>query len=145
MAWARIAASGYRRPNAGWPKPRTEAETPTGTVGKMPSVDHAAACPAAPGSCFSLDELRPIGAGLLVFLQDTEPLRDFGVRLDQPAEIAPETVLVELVVRFDVPKATGIGRNLVGDDDAHHIAFPQPAAFHLKIDEPYADAKEKPG
>ena len=93
----------------------------------------------------SLDELRPIGAGPFVLLQDTEPPRDFGIRLDQPAEIAPETVLVELVVRFDVPQAAGIGGNLIGDDDAHHIAFPQPAAFHLEIDKPYADAKEKPG
>src|ERR1700730_2668801 len=93
----------------------------------------------------SLDELRPIGAGLLVFLQDTEPPRDFGIRLDQPAEIAAETILVELVVRSDVPQAAGIGGNLIGDDDAHYIAFPQPAAFHLEIDKPYADAKEKPG
>src|SRR5580704_13313068 len=98
------------------------------------------------GGCFCLlHELWSMRAGLFVFLQDTEPPRDFGIRLDQPAEIAPETVLVELVVRFDVPQAAGIGGNLVGDDDAHHITFPQPAAFHLEINKPYADAKEKPG
>lgn len=54
---------------------------------KAPPAGRAAACPYArdgrPAAAFaSLDELWPCGAGLLVFLQDTEPPGDFGIRLD---------------------------------------------------------------
>ena len=38
-----------------------------------------------------------------------------------------------------------VGRNLVGHDDAHHVVFPQPAGFHLEVDQADADAEEKPG
>ena len=37
------------------------------------------------------------------------------------------------------------GRDLVGDDDAHHLAFPQPAALDLEIDELDAGAEEEAG
>ena len=36
------------------------------------------------------------------------------------------------------------GRNLVADHDPHHVVFPQPAAFHLEIDQTDADAEEQP-
>src|SRR5664280_1806183 len=68
--------------------------------------------------------------------------RDLGIGLQQPAEIAAEAVLVELVVGLDVPQPAAIGRNLVGHDDAHHVVFPQPAGFHLEVDQADADAEE---
>ena len=37
------------------------------------------------------------------------------------------------------------GRDFVGDDDPHHLVFPQPAALHLEVDETDADAEEEPG
>src|SRR5579883_1359124 len=84
--------------------------------------------------------LRP-----LAFAHDAEPFGDLGIRLQQPAEVAAETVLVELLVRFDVPQATGIWRNLVGDDDPHHVVLPQPTSLHLEIDQANANAEEQPG
>ena len=56
-----------------------------------------------------------------------------------------EPVLVELVLGRDVPQPAAVGRNLVSDDDAHHVAFPEPAAFDLKIDELDARAEEEAG
>src|SRR5579885_1905572 len=84
--------------------------------------------------------LRP-----LAFAHDAEPFGDLGIRLQQPAAVAAETVLVELLVRFDVPQATGIWRNLVGDDDPHHVVLPQPTSLHLEIDQANANAEEQPG
>ena len=37
------------------------------------------------------------------------------------------------------------GRDLVGHDDPHQVVFPQPAAFHLEVDQADADAEEQPG
>ena len=51
----------------------------------------------------SLYELWTNRARLFVLLQDAEPSRDFRVGLDQAAEVTAEAILVELVVRFDVP------------------------------------------
>src|ERR1700742_2234740 len=84
--------------------------------------------------------LRP-----LAFAHDAEPLGDLGIGLHQPAEIAAEAVLVELLVRLDVPQAARVGGDLVGDDDSHHVVLPQPAGLHLEVDETNADAEEKPG
>ncbi len=36
-----------------------------------------------------------------------------------------------------------VRRDLVGDDDAHHLVFPQPSAFHLEIHKTDADAEEE--
>ena len=44
----------------------------------------------------------------LAFAHDAEALGDLGVGLDQPAEVAAEAVLVELLVRLDVPQPAGI-------------------------------------
>src|SRR5436305_13899107 len=91
-----------------------------------------------------LHEPRSAGPRRLVLLHDAETARHFGIGFDEPAHVAAEAVLVELVLRLDVPEPAGIGGNLVGDDYAHHLAFPQPSAFHLEVDEPDADAEEKP-
>src|SRR4051812_16388008 len=86
------------------------------------------------------------GAGrTLVLHQDAEPLGNFGIGFQEPTEIPAETVLVELLVRLDVPQPAGIRRDFVGDDDPHHVVFEQAAAFHLEIDQADADAEEKPG
>src|SRR3954453_23557795 len=81
----------------------------------------------------------------LVLHQDTEPLCHFGIGLQEAAEIPAEAVLVELLVRLDVPQPARVRRDLVGDDDPHHVVFEQAAAFHLEIDEADADAQKQAG
>src|SRR5229473_2357239 len=149
------ALEGRKRPGAAWP-PVTflRARLNPGTVARMeqaksgkPLPDYAAA-PPHPGyerPCLALDQDRPGALRALVLAHDAQPLGHFGVGLEQSAEVATEAVLVELLVRLDVPQPAGIRRDLVGDDDAHHLVFPQPPAFHLEIDEPYADTEEEPG
>ena len=77
--------------------------------------------------------------------QDAEAAGDFLVGLEQAAHVAAEAVLVELVLGLDVPQPAGVGRDLVGDDDPHHVAFPEPAALDLEVDELDADAEEQAG
>src|ERR1700684_2152161 len=93
----------------------------------------------------ALHQHRPGAARGLVLAHDAEPLRHPGIALHEAAEIAAEAVLVELLVRLDVPQPARIGRDLVGHDDAHHLVFPQPPAFHLEVDETDADAEEEAG
>src|SRR3954467_8152235 len=81
----------------------------------------------------------------LVLHQDAEPLRNFGVGLEQPTEIATEAILVELLVRLDVPQPARIGRYFIGDNDPHHLVLEQAAAFHLEIDQADTDAQKQPG
>src|SRR5262245_51337835 len=93
----------------------------------------------------ALHQYRAGALRTLALAHDPEALGDFGIGFHQPAEIAAETVLVELVVGLDIPQPAAVGRDLVGHDDAHHVVFPQPAGFHLEVDETDADAEEKPG
>src|SRR6476469_5570723 len=51
----------------------------------------------------SLHQHRAGAGRAFVFHHDAEPLGDFGVSLKQAAEIAAEAILVELLVRLDVP------------------------------------------
>ena len=44
-----------------------------------------------------------------------------------------------------IPQPAGIGADLVGEDDAHLLAFPQAAELDLEIDEPEADAEKEAG
>src|SRR5207245_171544 len=55
-------------------------------------------------SPLALDQHRAGARRTLVLHEDAEPLGDFGIGLQQPAEIPAETVLVELLVRLDVPQ-----------------------------------------
>src|SRR5208283_421757 len=93
----------------------------------------------------SLHQLGAAGMRFLVFLHDAEAAGDFGISFDEAAEIAAEPVLVQLVIGLDVPQAAGIRRDFVCDDNAHHVAFPKPTAFHLEIDQTDADAEEQAG
>src|SRR6266508_1852618 len=88
----------------------------------------------------ALDQDRP---GALMLRHDAEALGHLGIGFEQAAEIAAEAILVELFARLDVPQPAGIRRDLVGDDDSHHVVFPQPPAFHLEIDQPDADPEKK--
>src|ERR1700730_9713015 len=88
---------------------------------------------------------RPSAVGPLALAHDAEPFGNFGIGLNQPAEIAAEAVLIELLVRLDVPKAAGIGGELVRHHDAHEVVFPQPPGLHLEVDETDADAEEQAG
>src|SRR5689334_10442439 len=71
----------------------------------------------------------------LVFAHDAEPPGDVAVGLDQAAHALAEAILVELVVGLDVPQPARVRGNLVGHHDPHQIVFPQPAAFHLEVDQ----------
>src|SRR4029077_3174095 len=65
--------------------------------------------------------------------------------LKQPTEIAAKAVLVEFLVRLDVPQPARVWRNLVCDDDPHHLVFPEPATFHFEIHKSDTDAEEESG
>src|SRR5215813_6447758 len=93
----------------------------------------------------ALHQDRPSAVRPLALAHDAEPLGDFGIGLHQPAEIAPEAILVELLVRLDVPEPAGIGGQLVRYHDAHEVVFPQPPGLHLEVDEADADAEEQAG
>src|SRR5665213_3295298 len=93
----------------------------------------------------ALHQHRPRTHGALVFHEYAEPLGDLGIGLQQAAEIPAETVLVELLVRLDVPQPARIRRYLVGDDNPHHLVLEQTAALHLEIDQTDADAEKQPG
>src|SRR5581483_8043260 len=95
------------------------------------------------GLAFHQDRAGALRA--LALAHDAEALGNLGIGLDQPAHVAAEAVLVELLVRLDVPQPARIGADLVGDDDAHDVVFPKPSGLHLEVDEPDADAEEQAG
>ena len=72
----------------------------------------------------ALHQHRSCALRALAFAHDAEALGHFGISFDQAAEIAAETILVELVVGLDVPQAAGVRTNLVGDDNAKHVVLP---------------------
>src|SRR5271154_3328394 len=84
-----------------------------------------------------------LGARELVVLDDAEPAGDLGIRLDHPAEILAEAVLVHLVVGLDVPQPARVGADLVGEHDPHVLALPQAPGFDLEVDEPDANPQEQ--
>src|SRR5262249_17668458 len=88
-------------------------------------------------------EHRAGAARRLVLAHDPQALGDLRIGLEEAAEIAAEAVLVQLLVRLDVPQPARVGRDLVGHDDAHHVVFPQAPAFHLEVDQADADAEEE--
>src|SRR5439155_13169454 len=75
-------------------------------------------------------------------LQQAETPRDLLIGFLHPAEILAEAVLVELLARLDVPQATAVGTDLVGEDDPGIIAFPDATEFQLEVDQPDADRGE---
>src|SRR5215210_353600 len=77
----------------------------------------------------------------LAFAHDAEALGHFGISLYQPAEIAAEAVFIQLLARLDIPQPAGIRGDFISHHDPHYLVFPQPAAFHLEIDQPDADAE----
>src|SRR3954470_18517025 len=56
------------------------------------------------GSASALHQHRARTGRTLVLHQDAETLCHLGIGLQQAAEIAAETILVELLVRLDVPQ-----------------------------------------
>src|SRR5580692_552875 len=93
----------------------------------------------------ALDQHRAGALRPLAFAHDAQALGDFGIGFEQPAEVAAEAVLVELLVRLDIPQPARVRGDFVGDDDAHQVVFPQPAGFHLEINQADADAEEQAG
>ena len=51
----------------------------------------------------ALDEDRPRPLGTLAFGHDAKALGHFGIGFEQAAEVPAEAILVELLVRLDVP------------------------------------------
>src|SRR6516165_6568518 len=93
----------------------------------------------------TLDQNWPSPLRPLTLAHDAEPFGDFGIGLDEAAEIAAEAVFVELLVGLDVPQPAGVRRYLVGHHDPHQVVLPQAAGLHFEIDEPYADTEEQAG
>src|SRR4030095_7385916 len=98
-----------------------------------------------------ISSLSPIGSlhgrGTLhvprsAFGENAEPPRHFLVRFLDIAEVAAETVLVQLLVGLDVPQAAIVGADLVRQDDAHLVVLVEPAELQLEVDQLEADAKE---
>src|SRR5262245_61574761 len=93
----------------------------------------------------ALHQDRTAALRAFALAHDAEPPGDLGIGLQQPAEIAAEAVLVELLARLDVPQPAGIGGDLVRHHDPHQVVLPQPAGLHLEVDETDADAEEEAG
>src|SRR2546429_2059791 len=96
-------------------------------------------------SSSALDQHRAGTGRTLVLHQDAQTLCDFGIGFQKSTEVAAEAILVELLVRLDIPQPARVGRDFVGDDDPHHLVLEQPSAFHLEIDQTDADAQEQAG
>src|SRR5437899_12068926 len=79
----------------------------------------------------------------LVLHQDSQTLCHFGIGFQQATEIAAETVLVELLVRLDIPQPACVRRNCGGDDDPHNHVRKQPATFHPEIDQTCSDSQHQ--
>src|SRR5680860_409485 len=77
------------------------------------------------------------------FHVQAKPARHLLVGLDQATHVAAEAILVQLVLSLDVPQPAAVGRDLVGEDDAHVLAFPQTAELDLEVHQPDADAEEQ--
>src|SRR6185437_11911214 len=92
-----------------------------------------------------LDEAWSGRQRVVGFHKNAETLRHLAVGVDETAEIFAEAVLVELVPGLDVPQPAIIGRNLVGEHDAHRVALVKAAALDLEVDELDADAHEQAG
>src|SRR4029077_2010075 len=60
-------------------------------------------------------------------------------------EVAPEAVLVELLIGLDVPEPAIVRADLIGEHDAHVLAFPEPAELELEVDQLQPDAPEEAG
>src|SRR5262249_41332568 len=73
----------------------------------------------------------------------TKPPRHLLVGLNQAPHVAAEAVLVELVLRFDVPQPRAIWRNFVGENHAHRLVLPQPAELAFEIHELDSDAEKE--
>src|SRR5882757_9214586 len=99
----------------------------------------------SPDHALALDQHRTFALRALALAHDAEALGHLGIGLEQPAEIAAETILVELLVRLDVPQPARIGRDLVRHHDPHEVVLPQPAGLHLEVDEADADAEKQAG
>src|SRR5690606_40286432 len=72
--------------------------------------------------------------------QHAEATGHLGIGVGQAAEIAAEDVLVELLAGLHVPEPAAVRADLVGDDEAHEVAVPDPADLDLEVDELDADA-----
>src|SRR5262249_17661160 len=96
-------------------------------------------------SLFRLNEHGAFRFRHRILHKNPKPLGDLRIGFDQSAKIAAETILIKLILRFDVPKPAAIGADLIGEHDAHRIVLEDASELDLEIDEPDADAEEKAG
>src|SRR5690606_33321108 len=78
-----------------------------------------------------------------ILVDDAKPAGNLGIGFQEATHVAAKAVLVHLLMGFDVPETAAVRRYLVGQDDPHHVAFVEPAAFDLEVDKLDADAEEK--
>src|SRR5262249_17441348 len=94
-------------------------------------------------SLFRLNEHGAFRLRRWILHKNPKPLGNLGIGFDQSAKVAAEAVLVELILRFDVPKPAAVGADLIGEHDAHRIVLVDASELDLEIDKPDTDAEEK--
>src|ERR671929_360216 len=67
-------------------------------------------------AAFSLHCLGTFEVSRSAFRQDAKPTRHFLVGLLDIAEIAAEAVLIEFLVRFEIPEPAGVRADLIGEN-----------------------------
>src|SRR5262245_19477675 len=110
-------------------------------VGLAPSR-MPARCPGQPAPSMRLGahQHRARSFRARILCQHAKPARHFLVGLEHAAQIAAQAILVEFVGGRRVPEPAAVRADLIGQDDAHLLVLPEPAKFHLEIDEADANA-----
>src|SRR5690242_18114369 len=91
----------------------------------------------------SLHRLRSLEVAGTAFGQNAEAPRHFLIGLLDPAQILAEAVLVHLLVGLEVPEATIVRADLIGQDEAHLFVLEEAAEFELEVDELDADTEKE--
>src|SRR6056297_791764 len=103
----------------------------------------ATRCAAATLAARSVDQRRAVHrCGAL--WHHAKPVGHFGIGVRKTTQIAAEHVLVQFLTGLDVPQATAIGADLVGDDEALEIPLIDAADLDLEIHQTNADAIHDP-
>src|SRR5215831_15770967 len=76
---------------------------------------------------------------------DAQAPSDLLIGFRHLAEVAAEAVLVQLLIGLDVPEPAIVRADLIGENDAHVLAFPQPAKLQLEIHQLQPDPEEEAG
>src|SRR3990170_5015180 len=130
------------KPSA-WSAPAIALPCGSSTPGFSVMVMRAFMLPSFASVLFRAHQHRARARPRRVVDMKPESARHLLIGLDQAAHVAAEAVLVELVLRLDVPQPATIGRDLVSKHDAHLFVVPEPAELAFEVDESYADAEKE--